>query len=593
MTAASAAFPFAKALAPSGLGFYPAHLQFGDCVGAVMVLTAYPPRVGPAWLARITQLPDVIASIHVVPASNTEALIRHINQSIGELSSRVASAQSELQRQRAEQQLRDAQTVLRRIDQEQQQVFYLTVVLLVLAPTLEELARRKRRIEAVAAAAGMRARVALFCQEPGLRAAGPFADPAPEITMMGSRNMLADTVAAAYPWTSAGLNHGRGLALGRDPDGGLVLVDRWDPPDRTVTNGNLAVLGTSGGGKSYTTKLWLLREYARGARIIIVDPEREYRDLCRALGGDWIDLTGAGGRINPLQVPVPVAVEDDEDSDESVRGPLAAHMQRLQTFFALYQPDMSSLERARLEEALSAAYQDHGIDWHTDPATVTTWPTLRDVYNAARKVDPDGTLAARLRSAAEGADSALWEGQTTLRSNADVVVLDIHALVDAPDNVRRAQYFLAMAHAWDMVRQGRERGQRTILVVDEAWILVDPRTPQAIDFLRSVAKRIRKYGPGRIGSALWTVTQNVADLLADAVRQQGEALLGNASYKLLMLQGERDLEALTGLLRLSESEQDRLLQARQGEGLLIAGRQRVWLRVEASPWEHQLLTGGV
>lgn len=119
--------------------------------------------------------------------------------------------------------------------------------------------------------------------------------------------------------------------------------------------------------------------------------------------------------------------------------------------------------------------------------------------------------------------------------------------------------------------------------MDEAYILADPQTPQSLEFLRNANKRIRKYMGG-----LCVITQNVVDFLDKSVERYGQALLNNPTYKLLLGQGEKDLEALTRLMRLSEAEQDLLAAAERGEGLLVAGNQRIRMHVEASPHEIAL-----
>ena len=237
-----------------------------------------------------------------------------------------------------------------------------------------------------------------------------------------------------------------------------------------------------------------------------------------------------------------------------------------------------------------ADYRQAGVDWRTDPASVTVWPTTADLYQYV-KAHGSQRLAVLLRTAAEGADSAMWAGQSTVNlSDADFTVLDVHDLSESSDKVKRAQYFNALGLAWDIARRGRAEGRKTILVVDEAWLLADPQTPQALSFLRDMSKRIRHYGSPPIGGAVWVITQNVVDFLAPEVARFGEAILGNAAYKLLMRQGERDLEALDRLLQLSEAEHSLLSTAKRGEGLLVAGNQHVRLHVEASPYEHEIIT---
>ncbi len=578
-------------LSPQALDFGARQITLGEQMARVLVITDYPPRVGPAWLARVAGMPGVVASIHVTPTDPAN-LVLSINRAIGEYTGRLELGGNALVMQRTKQALKDAQELLRKIDQEQQQVFYVTVVLLVLAPDQETLDRRTRQVEAALAAAGMRGRAAVFRQEDGLKAAGPWAVLPPGIKEAGARNMPAETVAASFPFTASGINDGSGVVLGRDRDGGLVLVDIWQRGgDRT--NSNWTVLAKPGAGKSFAVKMLILRELARGARVIIIDPEREYREMGRLLDGAWINCAGGKGRINPLQVrPVPVDDEEEEVERVTARGPLALHLQTLRTFFSLYLRDLSDLERAALEEALIEVYRQAGIGWQTDPAVIPAeeWPTTRELYTyvaarAEERPETWGRLAVLLRRAAEGADASLWAGPTTASADSDLIILDVHDLQNADDAVRRAQYFNVLSFAWHQIEKDRQ--ERTLLVVDEAWLLVDPQTPQALAFLRDTSKRIRKYMGGLV-----VISQNVVDFLAPEVARHGQALLDNPTYKLLLAQGEKDLEAITTLMNLSEAEHDLLASAKRGEGLLVAGNQRVHVRIEAAPYEMPYLTGG-
>ncbi|MTI85630.1 MAG: DUF87 domain-containing protein [Firmicutes bacterium] len=581
-------------LAPQALEFNARDIVFGDQLGRVIIITSYPPRAGHAWMSRISGMPGVTCSIHVTPTEPTE-LINNINKSIGELVARLEQGGNALIMQRAEQDLEDGRKLLKKIDQEQQQVFYMTAVLLILAPDKELLDRRSRSVEAALAAAGMRGRTAVFRQEDGLKAVGPWAILPNEISDAGKRNMPSETVAATFPFTAGGINDGSGIVLGRDRDGGLILLDIWKRGgDRT--NSNWTVLAKPGAGKSFAVKMMLLRELAQGARVIIIDPEREYREMCRQLGGAWINCAGGQGRINPLQVrAVPVGDENEEEEvkkAEAVQGPLALHLQTLRTFFSLYLRDLSDIEKAALEDALVEIYKEAGIDWNTDPSSVPGdgWPTTKELYDyiiAKAEVSPGSweRLGVLLRRAAQGADSSLWAGFTKAKADSDLIVLDVHELQNADEAVRRAQYFNVLSYAWHQVE--RDRQERTILVVDEAWLLVDPQTPQAIAFLRDTSKRIRKYMGG-----LFVISQNVVDFLDPAVARYGQALLDNPCYKLLLAQGEKDSEALSKLMNLSEAEQELLFSAKRGEGLLVAGAQRIQARIEAAPYELPLLAGG-
>lgn len=584
------------ALTPQAISFKSNELQFGDLKGRIMVITDYPPQVATAWLARVTQIPGVTASLHISP-TNANDLVNEINKAIGEYTGRLNQGGNALIIQRTEQALKDADSLLKKIDQEQQNVFYLTVILFIAAVDSDSLNMRTRRVESALAAAGMRGRTLLFRQEQGLRCVGPWAVLDPELLKAGGRNMPSETVAASFPFVAGGFNDASGVMLGRDRDGGLVLLDMWGR-SKDRTNSNWTILGKPGTGKSYLAKMLLLREYAQGSKIIIIDPEREYRKMCQLLGGSWINVAGGQGRINPLQVRN-IPLDPDEDNEEKsifdAQSPLGLHLQILRTFFSLYLRDLSDIERAVLEDSLLDVYQTKAVSFATLPEDIPgisteTWPTMSDLYEYILKQEeerPDlfRRLAILLKRAAKGADAVMWNGATTATADKDFIVLDVHELQNANDAVKRAQYFNVLSYVWNLIEQDRQ--ERIILLVDEAWMLVDDQTPQALAFLRDTSKRIRKY----MGS-LMVASQNVIDFLDPAVARHGQALLDNPTYKILLGQGDKDLEALSTLMKLTEAEQELLQSAKRGEGLLVAGNQRVHIRIESAPYETAYLVGG-
>ncbi|WKV09436.1 ATP-binding protein [Thermoanaerobacterium sp. CMT5567-10] len=577
-------------ISPQALEFSGKQVVFNDQFARIMVIAGYPPKVNAAWLSKIAAMPGVICSIHVEPTDPTN-LILSLNKAIGEYAGRLEMGGNALTMQRTEQSLKDAEELMRKIDQEQQQVFYVTVVLMVLASDQQSLDRKVRQVESTLAASGMRGRILVFRQEEGLKAVGPWCVLHDDVRDAGGRNMPAETVAASFPFTASGINDGSGVVLGKDRDGGLVLTDIWKRGgDRT--NSNWTILAKPGAGKSFTAKMLLLREYMKGSRVIIIDPEREYKDMCKKLNGVWINCTGGEGRINPLQVRLRPTEEGETDESNSFQSPLALHIQTLRTFFSLYLRDLTDVEKAALEDALVEVYKKVGIIWDTNPEDISndTWPNVRELYEycvKASESNPDayGRLSVLLKRAAEGADSYLWAGPSTVEADSDFIVFDVHELQNAEDQVKRAQYFNVLSFAWNIIE--RDRKERTILVVDEAWMLVDPQTPQAIAFLRDTSKRIRKYN-----GSLVVISQNIIDFLAPEVQRYGQALLDNPTFKLLLAQGEKDLEAISGLMNLSEAEHDLLANAKRGEGLFVAGTQKIHIKIEAAPYELQYLTGG-
>lgn len=584
---------FLDVLSPTVIDFNPKDLIMGSQYQTALVITDYPPKVGPGWLANIVTMEGVVASIHTNP-TDAYNLIKTLNVAMGSYQSRLNTGGNAIQLQRAEKGYKDAEKLLKKIDQEQQQVVFVTVILLISADDRDTLKQRLKKVESRLAGVGMRGRIPTFQQEQALKMAAPWAIVQPEIMQIGARNMTMETLAASYPFVYSGLNDGEGVLLGTDKSGGIVLVDFWiRQGDRTNTN--MTVMGRPGVGKSATVKKILLDEYKRGAKIIIIDPEREYKEMCEKLDGDWIDCGGGiKGRINPLQARN-VPLDDDEEEDkiypENIvqRGPLALHFQTMRIFFNLYLRDISKIHMAMLEMALEELYKKWGIDWNVNPEDLkpSDWPTIKDLYELiSEKITPEEPewreLALRIRSAAIGADSSLWSGETTIDAKSDMVILDIHHLLEGDEDIKKAQFFNILSWAWTEV--SRDRTQKVILAVDEAYLLADPDTPQALAFLRNTSKRIRKYEGG-----LMVITHNLVDFLDPAVRRYGQALIDNPVYKIIMGQGDKDIEALTKLMTLSEREIQTLMKGERGTALFIAGSRRLQVNIELHPYEMEFI----
>ncbi|EJP81553.1 MULTISPECIES: VirB4 family type IV secretion system protein [Bacillus cereus group] len=603
---------FLDVITPSVINFQPKQLNYGDRCQRVLVITDYPQRVGEAWLSRIANIPGVVTSMHTEPIDPYD-LVNEIRVSMGELGAKIENMGNPVSRERAQDQYDDAKAILKKIDREQQKVMLMTVVLLVSAEDLDELNTRCRRVESMLAAAGLRARTPMFLQEEGLRTVGPWGMMENRIKDIGARNMPAESVAAGFPFVYSGLNDGEGILLGTDKGGGIILCDFWTRRE-SRTNSNLTVIGRPGVGKSTAVKKILRGEYGRGTKIIIIDPEDEYGDLARNMDGDAIDCGGSQeSRINPLQIrDVPLDDKDEDVKDklyEEVEGnnsgPLAYHFQFLRTFFKLYLGNISRRDMSLLEVALEALYNSKGINWATNPQDIPNeqYPTLKDLYFILLDLSKENVeeltkkwgdlsnvsltganskdwldLSILLRSAAVGADSFLWSGPTTINPKSDFVVLNIKNLLEANDEIRRAQFYNVLGWAWNEVSKNRK--EKVLLGVDECYLLIDPEVPETIKFLRNTSKRIRKYEGG-----LMVITQDLVDFLDPAVKRYGQALLNNPVYKILLGQGEKDIEALEKLMTLSEREIHTLSEGNRGEALFIAGNRRMHLKIDISPEE--------
>lgn len=204
-----------EAIKPNGLEFHTNDFYFGENLSRVILVTKYPPRVRIGWLSKIANMEGVTCSIHMEPTTDTNKLIENISRSMGELGGRMNNGGSALMMQRAEQQYKDAETLLKKIDQEQENVFYVTISIMVIARDKDELDKRSKKVESALAGSKMKGRSALFRQEEALMAVSPYGTCPESIKDIASRNMPVSTIAGAFPFNSSGLNDGSGSIFGR------------------------------------------------------------------------------------------------------------------------------------------------------------------------------------------------------------------------------------------------------------------------------------------------------------------------------------------------------------------------------------------
>lgn len=580
---------FLDLISPSVLDFHERKVVVGDQYQQIMVIVDYPEQVEPAWLSRVANLPGVVCSVHIQPTSSLE-LLDHLKVTMGELQGKLLSGGNPYSLMIVEKKFEHAKEMVKKINDEQQNVFQVTVVLAVTAPDEKSLRTRVKNLEQTLAGMQLRVRTAMYSQEEGYKAVGPWVQLDESIRNLGARNMPAESVAGAFPFTASNLNDGRGILLGSDRSSGVILLDIWKR-EGSRTNSNMLVTGRPGVGKSTTVKKILYNEYGQGKQVIMIDPEREYKDLCEHLKGNWINCGGgAGGRINPLQVRVVPLDDDEEEAIEkgiSEYRPLANHFQTLRTFFTLYFRDLGGEDMARLEMSLEEVYSKYDITWTTRPEDVpnNAWPHIGHLHewveNAGLKSQEWQRLALRLRSAAKGADAALWAGHSTLNQQADFTVLDIKNLMDGSQNIISAQYFNILTWAWNEISINRMH--QILFGMDEGYLIADPNAPDALRSVRNISKRIRKYNGGLV-----FITHNFEDLLHDQVRLYGQSLIDNPTYKIIMPQGEKDIQVLTPLLNLTEKEIDLLEKGGRGDALLLAGNRRLYAKIEATPEELEV-----
>lgn len=580
-------------ISPMGIEFSKTYILLGDVYSKILTITNYPSNVSMGWEAKLSNIEGIVYKTSYTRIDPT-ALIQHINNSIKLHKGRMLASKEAIVQERSKKAINDFEKLLRKIDQDQESVFNKSILIMVMANSKEDLDKKTSRVISKISAMGMKVKPLSFKQKEGFGSIAPYNFISKEIRDKVERNMPVSTIAGGFPFASSGLNDNKGILLGEDITRGGVILDIWKREgDRT--NSNITILGTPGVGKSATVKKIMYNEWLQGTKIIVVDPESEYKDLCKNLGGDWINLGGGkGGRINPLQVKN-IPSDDDEEEElyknESELGALALHFQTLRTFFKLYIPDISDMQIAKLEELLEEAYRRKGITFETEITQDCEFPIIEDVYNiglefskkfdetkSKEEINEYKNITSLIRSMSIGADKGIWNGQTNVDINNDFICIDTSDLQKGDEKIQRTQYYNILTWAWDKVAENRE--QKILLIFDEAYLIVDPKVPEALMYMRNFSKRIRKYEGGLV-----VISHSVVDFLADEVKRYGQALMDNPTYKMLMGTDGKNLQELAKLYDLTEAEQELLNAKRRGHALLMVGNKRVHAIVKLEPHE--------
>lgn len=548
-------------------------LQIGNTFARCYGVTKYPTQVGYGWLVPLVGCLNAISCITYYPGNSAElgdALSKSIRRSSASAYQTTDARQQKQYLRRVE----GADKMIDAMDARNYSIGHISIVIMPFTDSTEEFSRVCDKVVGLCSTAHLRLKSLGNLQKDAFRHLSPYYVNQSRIDNMLKQIIPLNTVTGGEPMTVTLLRDDNGIYFGQTTDGTPICVNLlYRGRDRT--NGNLMAIGTSGSGKSTAVKHLLESMYMMGVKIICIDPEREYRDLCRNLGGTWLDAGGGVAKSNPLELRAVPEDDEEEEGDKlyaSCPNAMSMHIKTLLVRLRLQFPSLTDVQLGILEASLIALYGRFGITLTTDPATLkaTDYPIMADWYEALReeaKTDERcRDLATLLQSMAVGADAFLWNGHTNIDMNAQFVCIDTNRLLSFSQQTQASIYFNLLSLCWDVA--SRNRNEPVVILADEAHMLFDPRLPEVGLYVRNIAKRARKYE-----AALWLASQSVADLLHESIRLSGQAIVDNSAYRLLFHCDAKNLEDTVDLFRLTNAEAKLLSGFEQKNALCLIGTQ--------------------
>jgi type IV secretory pathway VirB4 component len=548
-------------IAPSAIEVDFDHLKINNHFVRTLFVAGYPRYVSANWLAPLVNYDHSLDIALFIYPVESKTVLDDLRRKIAEMEAEIAT---DMERGRiadpaTQAKLEDAQVMQEQLVKGAERFFQFGLYVTIPAESPEELNEISRGVESTLASLMIIPKHATLQMEEGFKTTLPLCLDYLNI----ARNMDTTSLATTFPFASSELTANEGIMYGiNEHNGSLIVFDRF-----TLENYNSVVFAKAGAGKSYLVKLEILRSLMFDAEIIVIDPENEYENLCRAVGGEYITFGfNSQAKINPFDLSQ-VREEGENELNNKI---LSLH-----SLFKVIMGNLNATEEAILDRALMASYQMKGIT--QDPSSQTKEPPLmEDLYKALIGMeDPQSRLLAdRIEKFVKGSFVGIFDRY----SNIDIKnPFTVFSLRDLEATLRPIAMFVILDFIWTRVRKELKK---RILVVDEAWFMM--QTPDSANFLNSIAKRARKYYLG-----VTTITQDVEDFLKNDV---GKAIVTNSSIQILMKQHSAAIDNVGKLFYLSEGEKQFLLACDVGEGLFFAGSNHVAMRAMASPQEHQLVT---
>ncbi len=536
-------------------------LQMGNYYFRTFFVSGYPRFVGPNWLSPIINFEHSLRISTFYYPVDSKVILDKLRKKIAEMEATLYGQMEERKviDPSVKVALSDAQQLQDSIAEGTEKFFHFTMYITIYAPNKELLEKYSRNVISTLAAISVTAKSATLQQEQGFISTQPLGLDKLYVT----RNMDTTSLATTFPFVTSELTMDHGIMYGINMHNkSLVIFDRFE-----LENANAVVFAKSGAGKSYFVKLEALRSLMLGTDIIIIDPEREYEDLSRAVGGSYISFSqDKGDKMNPFELS---GVYEEGENE------LRTKILSLIGFFKVMFDGLTSVEVSILDRAIALAYREKSITY--DPETQKNPPPLlEDLYKVLKGMAEEEAhdLARRMERFIIGSSAGVFNERTNFEIKSAFTVFSVR---DLQEELKPLAMYLMLDFIWTVIRKNKKR---RILIVDEAWYMM--QREDSARFMYSIAKRARKYYLG-----LTTITQDVADFLNN---DMGRAIIQNASMSMLMMQSPSALDTLQPTFHLSDGERAFLLNCDKGQGLFFAGQNHVAIQVLSSVQENELIT---
>ena len=408
-----------------------------------------------------------------------------------------------------------------------------------------------------------------------------------DIKHASKRNILTSGLVGTYPFISSSIFDEEGVFIGNNIyNNSLIFIDKFDR--EKYKNGNMCIFGTSGAGKSFFTKLQILRNWLMGIEQYVIDPEREYEKICK-------NLNGAIFKIGPSSETYINIFDIREESIEENKGYLSTKIQKLLGFFGLIFGELNEEEKAFIEEKIIETYKKKEITFddkslykkiEKDKIQIkpifkepSEMPILEDFYNVLKKDKKGKKFEIELLPFIKGSLS-FFNNYTNIEIDNKLIVADVYELGE--ENLKYGMYIFTDLF-WDKIK--KDRNIKKSIYLDEICRLIGVTSNKEVaSFIYKIFKTIRKYS----GSSV-AITQDVSDLFSLENGTYGKSILNNSCIKIFFSLEEENIKVLEEYINISEKEKIEIRSLKKGESMMFIDHNHILVKINSSEEEKLLI----
>ena len=480
----------------------------------------------------------------------------------------------------------DAKYIRKEMQINNQDMYYLYIYINIFSNSLKELEYNLNKIEGIIQGSGLQGRRANFRQEQIYKSSLPLMYNDKDLKLAAKRNILTDGLLCTYPFISSSIFDEKGVYIGRNIyNNSMIFIDRYD--NKKYKNPNMCVFGMSGAGKSYYIKLLILRYGIQNINQYVIDPDREYGNICKALNGTLLKL----GPTSNTYINVFDIREESIEKDE--KGYLGIKIDKLKGFFNLIFGEMNEEEKSLIEEKLIELYATKNINFNDKSLykiknkklvfkESIDMPLLEDFYKLLGKDEKTKKFHIKLLPFVKGSLN-YFNKYTNIKIENKLIIADIYELGE--ENIKYGMYLFTDLF-WDKIKINRQ--EKKVIYMDEIWRLIGVTSNKEVaSFIYKIFKTIRKYS----GSGV-AITQDVSDLFSLENGTYGKSILNNSNIKTFFCLEEENINILEKYTKLSEKEKIEIKSFSKGECLMFVGNDHILVKIDSSEFEKNIIEKG-